>query len=238
MRTERAVRADVVVVVAAGVELALQLADGSCQGLGAQPLLLGLVEPLDLAVGLRVVGPGVDRPDAAGLQGLLQDDAAAAAGQAGEDRAVVAEQRGRIAVLVSGFAEATIDVGALEHDQSGAGWAVAAVVVEDVQDLDVGAVGELPVGGVGGPHLVGLFGLEAQVAALGALVRLRGDEPAGGQDPPDRADRRSRAVALLKVERDGGRAGLMAIAVELFADRDDLLLDRSGGLLRAAAGPS
>jgi hypothetical protein len=43
-----------------------------------------------------------------------------------------------------------------------------------VEDLDVAAIGEGPVGDVGLPALVGLGGFEADVAALGSLVRLRG----------------------------------------------------------------
>jgi hypothetical protein len=50
------------------------------------------------------------------------------------------------------------------------------VVVHDVEDLDVGAVGQLPVGDVEVPAFVGLLGDEADIAAFGAFVRLRGDE--------------------------------------------------------------
>ena len=72
---EGAVGADGVVVAAEGVELGLQLAQGGGRGgwLG-EPLLEGLVEPFDLAAGLRVVGPGVAEEDAAGVQGDLEGD--------------------------------------------------------------------------------------------------------------------------------------------------------------------
>ena len=66
----------------------------------------------------------------------------------------------------------------------------AGVVIEMVEDLDVGAVGEGPVGGVELPAFVGLVGFEADVGALGPLVRLGGDEPAAGEHPPDRRRRR------------------------------------------------
>ena len=46
------------------VELALELLDGGRTRLARQPLLLGLVEPLDLAAGLRVVHRGVAEGDA------------------------------------------------------------------------------------------------------------------------------------------------------------------------------
>jgi hypothetical protein len=45
--TDGAVRSDAVVVVAEPVELALQLGQGAGWSLGGEPLLLGLVEPLD-----------------------------------------------------------------------------------------------------------------------------------------------------------------------------------------------
>ncbi len=58
----------------------------------------------------------------------------------------------------------------------------------------VGAVGELPVGGVGLPAFVGLLGFEPVPGRPGSLLRLRGDEAAAGQDPPDRRDRRAGLV--------------------------------------------
>ena len=51
------------------------------------------------------------------------------------------------------------------------------MVIEDVEDLDVGAAGELPMGDVELPALVGLLGLEADVAAFGAFVRLGVTKP-------------------------------------------------------------
>jgi hypothetical protein len=57
------------------------------------------------------------------------------------------------------------------------------VVVDPVEDFGVGAVGQGSAGDVGLPALVGLFGGEPDVAALGPLVRLRGDDAADGEDP-------------------------------------------------------
>ena len=51
---------------------------------------------------------------------------------------------------------------------------VAGVVVEPGQDLGVGAVGEPPVGEVGLPAFVGLFGGEADVGGLGPFLRVLG----------------------------------------------------------------
>ena len=47
------------------------------------------------------------------------------------------------------------------------------MVVDDVQDLHVGAVSETPVSDVELPAFVGLVGFEADIGALGALVRLQ-----------------------------------------------------------------
>ena len=100
------------------------------------------MEAFDLAAGLRVVGPGVSERDAAGVQGDLERDSAVAAVAAGEDGPVVAEQAGRIPIGGNGFAEAGLDVGAFEHASGVAGQAQPGVVVDQVQDLDVAAVGQ------------------------------------------------------------------------------------------------
>jgi len=91
---EGAVRSAVVVVVAEGVELELQLVQGGGGSLLAKEALEGLVEALDFAAGLRVIGTGVLEVDAQTLKLQLEEDLAAA-GLGGEDGGVVAEQRGR-----------------------------------------------------------------------------------------------------------------------------------------------
>jgi hypothetical protein len=98
--------ADGVVVAAKSVQLALQLFDGGRGWLGGQPLLLGLVEPLHLAAGLRMPGPGVVEPDAEQVELELQGDPAAAARLAGEDRGIVGEHPRGDAVAAEGAAEA------------------------------------------------------------------------------------------------------------------------------------
>jgi hypothetical protein len=113
------------------------------------------------------------------------------------------------------------------------------VIVEDVEDLDVGVIGEPVMGDVQLPALVRGVGDEALPAGSGPFVRLWGDKSAGGQDPPDRRHRRDvhvGAVALLQVRGDGGGAGFMAVAVEVFAQGDDLVFDRLGSSARAGAG--
>ena len=56
----------------------------------------------------------------------------------------------------------------------GAGQQVAGVVVEPVQDLDVGAIGEAPVGEVRLPGLVGLGGFEPDVGGAGVVSAAPG----------------------------------------------------------------
>lgn len=57
------VRSFMVVDPAELVELGLELGEVSCEGLFAEPFLQGLLEPFDLAGGLRVVGAPVERAD-------------------------------------------------------------------------------------------------------------------------------------------------------------------------------
>lgn len=68
--------------------------------------------------------------------------------------------------------EVVDDIGAGHGQVGGRGDQQPGVVVEGVEDVDVGAVGELPVGGIGLPAFVGLVGLRPDVGALGPLARL------------------------------------------------------------------
>jgi hypothetical protein len=56
---------------------------------------------------------------------------------------------------------------------------VAGVVVDPVQDFDVGVIGEPPVGEVGLPAFVGLFGGKPDVGGFGSLLRCGFDQPGG-----------------------------------------------------------
>jgi hypothetical protein len=103
----------------------------------------------------------------------LQQHCAFARG-AGEDGAVVGQQRGWKAVFFCGGVEDLDNVGSLDGAEDDAGGEQAGVVVEVVEDFDVGAVGEAPVSGVALPHLVGQRRLEADERGLGTLLRLRG----------------------------------------------------------------
>jgi hypothetical protein len=77
------------------------------------------------------------------------------------------------------------------------GQAESGMVVEDVQDLHLGAVGQPPMGDVGLPAFVGLIGAKHLPRRAGPFLRLRGDKAAAGQDPPDRRDRRHRINAAV-----------------------------------------
>ena len=106
------------------------------------------------------------------------------------------------------------------------------MVVDDVEDLDVGPVGEGPVGGVGLPALVGQVGFEALPGAAWSFLGLGCDEPSSDQDPPDRGCRRrwlaAASVAELEVVGDGGRAGVEALVEERFAEFDGVVFDGLG----------
>jgi hypothetical protein len=119
------------------------------------------VEAFDLAAGLRVLGAGVVEPDAEPAEFDLQGDASAAAGQAGEDRGVVGEHAGGDAPPPEAVLEGVQHVGTGDGAAGSAGQTQPGVVVEEVEDLHVAAVGQLPVGGVCLPAFVGLFGGEA-----------------------------------------------------------------------------
>jgi hypothetical protein len=57
------------------------------------------------------------------------------------------------------------------------------MVVDDVEDLDFAAVGQLPVGDVGLPAFVRLFGAKGSPRRAGPLPRLRHHQAAARQDP-------------------------------------------------------
>ena len=90
-------------------------------GLGAEPVLQGLLEPFDLAAGGGVVRAGVLLHDAEAAQFVLEAVAsAAAAGEAGgEDHAVVGQRGGGDAVLAAAWRKVASTIGPVTR-----GWAV------------------------------------------------------------------------------------------------------------------
>ena len=73
----------------------------------------------------------------------------AAAGDAGEHGAVVGELAGRDSPAQEGFLEGVDDVGAGDGAARDRCQGEPGVVVEEVEDLRLGAVGQVPAGGVG-----------------------------------------------------------------------------------------
>jgi hypothetical protein len=136
-----------------GVKLALQLRERPHRRLVCQVALERLVQALDLAAGLGVVGPRVLGGDPQPLELDLQEHLAAPRGR-GEDSAVVAEQGGR-PVHGDRPPKDLHDVGCLHGRVGAGGQEQAGVVVDHVEDLSTPFPGEAPVGDVGLPHLVG-----------------------------------------------------------------------------------
>jgi hypothetical protein len=180
------VRSLVVVVGDEGVELGLQRPDGRRRGAGGEPVLQGLVEPFDLAAGLGVIGPGVPELHAELEEFCFERDPTGAAVGAGEHGAVVRQHPGRNTPNGGRFAEAGHDVGGFEHRPGVGADRDPGVVIDNVQDLDAGPLGETPVGDVELPTLVRLVGFETHVGAARPLVRLGNDESSTSQYPPDR----------------------------------------------------
>jgi hypothetical protein len=113
-------------------------------------------------------------------------EAVAAAGEAGSvDRSIVSECGLRQAID-AGSGQEGGDYGLASDPSTGeAGEQVAGVVVELADDLYTGAVGELPMGEVRLPALVGLVGFESPIRAFRSLLRFRADQPRSGENTTD-----------------------------------------------------
>jgi hypothetical protein len=187
----RPVRPLLVVGEPEGIELALELGDRACRRLVPEPALQGLVEALDLALGLGMSWGAVLLAHTEVGEQVLE--AVPATGEAGGvDRSVVGERGGGPAVRIAGRAEGGHHVVPGDPPERHAGEQVAGVVVEPADDLDLAAIGEPPVGEVGLPALVGCRGLEPDPRAARALARLGDDETRRAEDPADGRGRRGR----------------------------------------------
>jgi hypothetical protein len=109
------------------------------------------------------------------------------------------------------------------------------VIVEPVEDLDLAAVGQAPVGEVGLPALVGRGGLEPDPRAAWALAGLGDDEPGRVEDPPDGRGRWDGETLAPEVPGDGDRTGVKPAAGQLGPQRDDASADMVRG--PAGVGP-
>lgn len=129
-------------------------------------------------------------------------------------------------VMSCGFVEGGHDVEGLGHPPGHRRHAQPGVVVDDVQDLDLGAGGQPHVGHVHLPALVGQLGAEADVGALRALVGLGGDEAPGLEYPPDRGDGGNDSPAQPgEVHPDRLSPGVIAGLDQLLAHTDDVVLE-------------
>jgi len=226
------VRPLLVVDLAEGIELGLELGDGPRARLLPEPALQGLVEALDLALRLGMAGCPVLLLDAEIGEQVLEG--VVPAGEArGVDRAVVGERGRGEAVRLARGAERGHHVVARDPTEGRAVEQVAGVVVEPRADLDLRAVGEPPVGHVRLPQLVGCRGLEAEPRTARALVRLGHHEARGMEDPSDRRGRGRTEAFPLEVPGDRQRAGIEPLCRELGAQSRDTLTDLVGCPARA-----
>jgi hypothetical protein len=95
------------------------------------------------------------------------------------------------------------------------------VVIDQVQDLDLGAVGQVPEGKVALPELIGEVRLKPIEGCLGTLVGLGDDEPLALEDTPDAGARRQLGEAFGEVMEDGLGAGVEAGAGRLPSELED-----------------
>jgi hypothetical protein len=109
------------------------------------------------------------------------------------------------------------DDGAGDAAVGGDGEGVAGVVIEPAQDFCVGVVGQPPVGEVGLPAFVGLFGGKADVGGFGSFGRRGCDQAGGVQVATDRGDRHLQLMVVVQVPGDRVRSGVEAFAYQLFA---------------------
>src|SRR5689334_793196 len=109
------------------------------------------------------------------------------------------------------------------------------MIVDEVEDLDLAGVGEVPFGGVGLPELVGQLRLEADEGSLGLFVRLRRDQALALEDAPDGDSRRRLVEAAGEVVEDGLWAGVQAGGGELGAEFEDGVDDGLVDLVRTGS---
>jgi len=107
-----------------------------------------------------------------------------------------------------------------EHGRAERG---ARVIVDEVDDLDVGAVRQVPVGHIALPALVGKFRGEANPTGAGPLLGLGRDEPATHQHAVNGGERRGGRTGLFEVILNGASARVDVFIIQALAPRDDLV---------------
>ena len=138
----------------------------------------------------------------------------------GEDGPVVSEEGSGQSERIRSCLEDVGDVVTLDGAKAGGGEGDSRAVVEEVQDLDRTAVGQMPGGGVDLPGFVGQLGGKADEGRLRPFLGLRCDEAVTFEDPPDGRHRGRLADLLGEVVVDGVRAGVMACGRQLAAQLD------------------
>jgi hypothetical protein len=113
----------------------------------------------------------------------------------------------------------------------GAGHGVAAVIVEYVEDLHHGPIGQWPPPVVERPALVGPRRGEAAPRVVGGFRGIGDDQATSGEDPPDRR-LVGQAGQVPEMKRDRGRTSVQAGTVELLAFGDDRFFDIGRGTPR------
>ena len=184
---------------------------------------------------LGVVGLAVLDGDAQrGELGL--EPAAAVAELGGEDAAVVGQHRRRQPETPCTLVEGGHHIGRGRDRQHNGDRDHPGVVVDEIEDLHPGAVGEGPVGHVRLPGLVGQRRLEAHPGGPWPLLGLGDDEATPDQGPVDAGPARSGSVTLSQVVLDGEWSGVEALLGQLLAQGHDLVLELHGHLGRATVG--
>lgn len=137
-----------------------------------------------------------------------------------------------------GGGEGLDDGGAGHGAVGGAGQQQPGVVVEPVEDLHVGAVGQAPVGEVRLPELVRLVRLEADHRRPRPLAGLGCDQLRLEQDAADGGDRRCRGAFALESGDDRCGARVPAGRGQLSPQRHDPFAHGVGGAVRVRARTS
>ena len=197
-------------------ELGLELSDGLGGWSGVEPPFLGLVKPLNLPLSLGVPRGTVFLANTECCQEVFK--AVSAAGESGGVNTSVVGQGGRWQpVVVNVLGESIDDYGAGDARVGVQGEEEPGVVIEPVDDFNVGAISEPPVGEIRLPTLVGLVGFEANVGGFGAFPGFRDDQPGAFQDTTDRGARRRGRGLLEESVSDGLRTCIETISAQLVA---------------------
>ena len=119
-----------------------------------------------------MVGPGMVEFHPVDTEFDLECDPAVTALSTGEDGTVVGEHSGRDSPSVKSFPEAGDNLRAGGGPAGVAAQTEPGVVVKQVEDRDLGVIGQLPVSDVGLPTLIGLVSTKRSPRRSRPLLRL------------------------------------------------------------------